>query len=433
MTELLIAARASQSGDQSGVTSASTHGQEDSPSPSKAEDRPDSVLEKVAMAAGAAVLNLLWLADPALSPCPPIRHAMLNALQVLAGFTMDGRGSVGKVRSALKTSWEVNFADTVRPGSSGRVVPGRSVLVAAVVGTAVRCRLGRALVEEPGSAGVGPTDGEEGAETSPENEVQFAASLLTSPDTDVRDSAIKATKKFFGPGSGHDRKARVSQKASLLVWAAAANALMCEVHPPNVRRLVRLLSRVGMCLRGCPLPDSVGLLWDHLRGLCEDGAAGGSEEVHAGALEVMGVIVRLGKPVEEASRSAVDLDEYAGLLEAAADALMPVATRAASAASLASSRLLGTAAPGHLGDRTGPGSCDIGAFVRLWFVALSLLQDDEERVRTCAARACAAAADSSSPQVTAVDGVPASSEGGGRVDLFAGESISSRWTSRLPD
>lgn len=194
---------------------------------------------------------------------------------------------------------------------------------------------------------------------------------------------------------------------------------MCEVHPPNVRRLVRLLSRVGMCLRGCPLPDSVGLLWDHLRGLCEDGAAGGSEEVHAGALEVMGVIVRLGKPVEEASRSAVDLDEYAGLLEAAADALMPVAMRAASAASLASSRLLGTASPGHLGDRTGPGSCDIGAFVRLWFVALSLLQDDEERVRTCAARACAAAADSSSPQVTAVEGVPASSEGGGRVDLFA--------------
>ena len=421
ITELLLAARTSQGGDHLSETSAidkTRDEEEDSLSPPKADHRPDSLLEKVAMTAGAALLNLLWLTDPALSPCPPVQHAMLNLLQVLTSFAGDGRGFVGKVRSALKTSWEVNFADAIQPGSAGRVVPGRSVLVAAVVDAAVRRRLGRALVQEAGSASGGPTN-EEGGETLPADEVQFAASLLTSPDTDVRDSAIKATKKFFGPGLGHDRKPRVSQEASLLVWAAAANALMLDVHPPNVRRLVRLLSRVGLCLRGCSLPGSVGLLWDHLRGLCEDGAAGGSEEVHAGALEVMGVIVRLGKPVAEGSRCAVDFGEYADLLEAAADALMPVSTRAASAASLASSRLLGTAAPRHIEGRTGPGECDVSAFVRLWFVALSLLQDDAERVRICAARACADAADSSPSEVNTGGDVSASAEGGGRVDLFA--------------
>lgn len=428
--------QASQGGDQLSETSAmsSTHGkEEDSPSLTKADDHPGSLLEKVAMAAKAAVLNLLWLADPALSPCPPIRHAMINVLQVLAGFRGDGRGSKDNTRSALKTAWEVNFADAVRPGSAGRFVPGRSVLVAAVVGAAVRCRLGKALVREAGfSAYGGVTNEVGGAETSPSKEMQFSASLLTSADADVRDSAIKATKKFFGPGSGHDRTARVSQEGSLLVWAAAANALMFEAHPPNVRRLVRLLSRVGLCLRGCSLPGSVGLLWDHLCGLCENGVAGGSEEVHAGALEVMGVIVRLGKPAAEGSpRSfAVDLNEYAGLLEDAADVLMPVSTRAASAASLASSQLLGTAAaPGHVDGRSGPGACDVGAFMRLWFVALSLLQDDEERVRICAARACADAADdaadaanaadSSPSEVKAGGGVSTYSKGGGRVDLFA--------------
>lgn len=434
MTELVLAARSSQGGDQFTETSATTPGDKGSPTPSIADEGPGSLSEKVAMAAGPAVLNLLWLADPALSPCPPIRHAMINVLEVLAGFERDGRDSVRKFRSALETAWEINFADAVRAGSAAHAVPGRSVLVAAVVGAAVRRRLGRALVEEAGSACGGPANGEEGAELSPANEVQFALSLLTSPDTDVRDSAIKATKKFFGPGSGHDRKATVSQKGSLLVWAAAAEALMCEVYPPNVRRLVRLLSRVGLCLHGCSLPGSVGLLWDRLHRLCEEGAAGGSEEVHAGALEVMGVIVRLGKPVTEGSRSDVDFDDFAGLLEVAADAQMPVSTRAASAASLSSSRLLAAAAPGHIDGRTGPSACDVGAFVRLWFVALSLLQDDEERVRIRAARACANAAHGSSSQVIDGEGVPLlEGGGGGRVDLVAVGLVLGRLTGLAED
>lgn len=435
VTELLMAARSSQGGDQFAETSASAQGEQDSPTQSIADEGPGSLSEKVAMAAGPAVQNLLWLADPALSPCQPIRHAMINVLEMLAGFERAGRGSVRKFRSALETAWEVNFADAVRSGSGAHAVPGRSVLVAAVVGAAVRRRLGRALVEEADSACGGPANGEEGAETSPANEVQFATSLLTSPDTDVRDSAIKATKKFFGPGSGHDRKAKVSQEGSLLVWAAAADALMFEVHPPNVRRLVRLLSRVGLCLSGCSLPDSVGLLWNRLHGICEDGAAGGSEEVHAGALEVMGAIVRLGKPVDDGSLSVVDFDKFAGLLEVAADALMPASTRAASAASLSSSRLLAAAAPGHTDVRTGPGACDVGVFVRLWFVALSLLQDDEERVRICAARACADAAHDSSSQVNDGEGVPASKEGGGggRVDLVAVDLVLARLAGLAED
>jgi len=33
-------------------------------------------------AQGAAVLGLAWLADPARSGCPPVRHVMLQVLEV---------------------------------------------------------------------------------------------------------------------------------------------------------------------------------------------------------------------------------------------------------------------------------------------------------------------------------------------------------------
>ena len=425
-----MAARASQGGDQLSETNEPIPGEDASMNPSQADERPSALLENVATTEAAAVLDLVWLADPSRSPCPPIRHAMLNVLQVLAEF---GGGSVAKVQSALQTAREDNFSHAVRTGSGGRVVPGRSVLVAAVVGAAVRSRLGRALVGEADRVG-GSCSGGEGTETSPAEEVEFAVSLWTSDDMDVRDAAIKATKKFFGPG--RDRKAGgVSQEVSLLVWAAAAHALMAEVHPPNVRRLVRLLARVGLCLRRSSLSDPAGLLWDHLRRLCGDGQAGGSEEVHAGALEVMGVIVRLGKSVADGeSRPSVDFDEYAGLLECAADAFQPVSTRAASAASLASSRLLAMSSPGHVDSRGGPGACGVGAFVRLWFVALSLLQDDDERVRICAAQACADTADSSSSEKDVSGGGKwGSLRGGGRVGIFAVDRALARLSGLAED
>lgn len=364
-------------------------------------------------------------------------------LQVLSGLETDpvrGGGSTATsgVQAALRTAQELNFSrETCSPqagpsaGRCRRVIPGRSVLASAVTGAIVRRRLESSIfrrgVKPPpgrrrgesvdGAAGAAAERREEGIvdvaqeeakEPQETTRLRLVVELLSASDVDVRDAAIKATKKFFG--SAALRKAGVaSSRESLMVWAGAAKALVAEGHPPNIRRLVRLLSRVGFYLRDdCSLPPPTGqLLWDHLRGLCECGPG----DVHAGALEVMGAIIRLGRAPAaplvkgEEGRSTLDVDEYASLLERAVDPGQPAATRSAAAASLASSGLLKietAAAPAAAAAASTPaftaplsaagGGAGAGACVRLWFVALSLLQDDDEGVRNRAARACAAAA-----------------------------------------
>lgn len=357
------------------------------------------------------------------------------------------------VQAALRSAEELNFSYEAasHTGSTAdrcRALPGRSVLVSAVTGAVVRRRLesstpgrgtsGRAYAASGANLNItsaaDPRNSacivEENISTKVEEpteaeQLQLVADMLSSPDADVRDAAIKATKKVFGAAGSLPRAGGLSPRASLLVWAGAATALMAETHPPNIRRLVRLLSRVGSDLQGCCLPSPlVNQLWDHLRGLCECG----SEDVHAGALEVMGVVVRLGEApaAEDESRpscSALRLDEYTSLLECGVDPAQPVVTRTAAAASLASSGLLKTASTAAAPTTTSASAIastaaaaaamttgddlnrkqeevradrDAGTFTRLWFVALSLLQDDDESVRNCASRACAAAAGSSS-------------------------------------
>lgn len=387
------------------------------------------------------------------------------------------------VKSALRMAQELNFSNETnwRIGSSSssssppadrRVVPGRSLLLSAAAGAVVRRRLASCLVGEgaegghsaAGSAGprfdssssvaaytrskpgndsrdvspsvpggvvggvearIGTGIGESGEDA---RQLDLLMGLMSSTDVDVRDAVIKATKKFFGHGALQKADTE-SCKASLLVWAGASKSLSTETYPPNVRRLVRLLARVGLHLRDCSLPPPVDQLWDHLRRLCDDER--GSEDVHAGALEVMGVIVRLGEAQERQRTSDEDgfwavsrqVDDYASLLELVVGSAQPVVTRKAAVASLSSSGLLKTLAtsaaatpvpssgcskspssigrretsmPSSASVRQGDGLADSGssACVRLWFVALSLLQDDEQSVRACAARACAAAATS---------------------------------------
>lgn len=386
---------------------------------------------------------------------------------------MRGGVAPGSVQSALQSAQEHNFSYELQlsqhiGSSTGRrrVVPGRSVLVSAVAEAVVRRSLRSSLLggeeasrnAEAVAAGVslsigssaakkldaGVVEDNDDAQKEPPmvEQLRFVVGLLSCSDVDVRDAAIKAFKKTFGTAATLPNAGAFfsSQGSSLLVvWGGVVKALLTENHPPNVRRLLRLLARVGFHLReGCSLPTPVEPLWDHLQGLCEEG----SEDVHGGALEVLGVVIRLGgaKPGDDSEGCgwlAPCVDEYAGVLECAVDSAQPVVTRAAAVASLASSSLLkaapnaggaaaaatdaaaarsaaatpaaAIAAVAEAGAPTGPSDGVIkwregelpanraaAARVRLWFVALSLLQDDNESVRNCAARACAAAVASGS-------------------------------------
>lgn len=66
--------------------------QEDSRGPPASSTCPLS--EDVLSAQGVAVLDLLWLADPAKSRCPPIRHTMLQILEVRRGIRVSGGGGI---------------------------------------------------------------------------------------------------------------------------------------------------------------------------------------------------------------------------------------------------------------------------------------------------------------------------------------------------
>lgn len=427
--ELLQAARGSQADGHLSMTSATAKHEDESPT--RARKHPSNLWEEIAKQVDAAVLNLLWLADPALLPCPPVRYTMLRVLEVLADLRGGERGTAGPIRSALRTSEDVNFVDVARPGSAGRIVPGRSVLVSAVVGAVVRRRLENALF---GHARGDALLGKEGEEPSSFTaELQVVVELMWSADMDVRDAAIKATKKCLGRVCYSKVGGALWQPSLHAVWAGTAKALATETHPPNVRRLVRVLSRVGLHIEPCPLPTSSEPLWDRLRELCDDDAGVVSDDVHAGALEAMGVVMRLHQlGVKGFSTGAVDADDYANLLDCAADPDRAVSTRAAAAVSLASSELLAAVAtdsnagvPGEMDRR----ACSVGTLVRLWFVALSLLQDDDQRVRICTARACAAASiDGASMAGNGVDGV-AAPRGGGRVDLCAVTVVLERLTT----
>ncbi|CAN0105723.1 unnamed protein product [Scytosiphon promiscuus] len=491
--ELLLAALACKSyGQHSGKSDSST--------PSAGTLKASAKLSKQS----AAMLELLWLADPTLSRCPPIRHAMLRVMEVSRFVDCPNQ----TVKSALSIAHEVNLShETIwRIGSSSpspspspstncRVVPGRSPLLSTAAGSVLRRHLlpfcaetgtmsnGERSVSNrvaPGSrsssdlaaycranpentlhdvdpgvrqgviggiephVGTGVGNHEEDA-----RQLEFLMALMCSTDVDVRDAVIKATKKFFGDSAV--RKTAMSRAGSLQVWTGAAKSLLAETHPPNVRRLVRLLARVGFHLQDGALPAPVDKLWHHLGRLCDD--EGGSGTVHAGALEVMGLMVRLGEAqgrklaFDEDNSCVVSrrVDDYVRLVEFAVTSAQPVVTRAAAVASLASSGLLkslATAAgarPGPSGVRTQSPSIGVHregtnvpfkAFgrqgerladwastvcMRLWFVALTLLQDDEQSVRACAARACTAAATAPSPPGTEATGMA----GGGRVDLCA--------------
>lgn len=426
--ELLQAARVAQGNGQHVKTGTNLE-RRGNAGPAQAADSFGALLRNIATQGSSAALEVLWLVDPSRSPCLPIRHAMLRVLEELAsivtntmgGATGGATGDAQPLQSALHTAQELNFAEAIRPGSPGRRVPGRSLLVSAVVTAALQHRFGQVIVgdSQQGIVLERPVAGV-GAELS-NQELQFVLSLLRSSDVDVRDAAIKATKRAFGSRLLlHDSgTAAFSEESLLQVWVAAAEALTTEAHPPNMRRLVRLLVRVGCGLRRGSLPASSRPLWNHLRGLCDGSSAVGSEDFHGGALEVMGIMVRLGKPNPDRgddSSSAVDMDLFAKSVESAASADQPVSMRAAAAASLASSGLLNAVVPsGESHDRHERDS--VYTFVRLWFVALTLLQDDNQGVRLCAARACTAM--ESISVGAGGDKDLSGSSGGGRVEMCA--------------
>lgn len=418
--ELLVAARVTRKGSGIPDTSKGVESEQD-----LRHGRPSTLMRTIIEKEG-TITTLLWLADPALSPCPPIRYAMLRVLEALSSEVSSFRGVDGPIHIGLRTAEDTNFAMIVCPKPEDRVVPGRSLLTFAVVGAIVRRQWDDSLVTKgDASSRLGCTRGKQ---ASCAERLQVVIDLMRSTDVDVRDAAIKTTKKYFGKA-----KNRVlgpsSQEPLTQLWDGAGKALEAEFHPPNKRRLVRLLCRVGVQLRrGCS-PRHSRSLWNHLHGLCSDLATVGSEDIHAGAMEAMGIILSLDGDGMEGSSIAAHAGDYVTLLESAADPEQSVSTRAAAAASLASSPFIAA------GSRRDASSCDgtmhlpdggsVSTIMRLWFVVLALLQDDDEGVRASAATVCVTTPHSTIVE-TFVDQETPAPAGGGRVDLCSVTLVLSR-------
>lgn len=432
----------------------------------------------------------------------------------------------------LRTARGTNFRDATDEGAPGRHVPGQSLLTSYAVTSVVRDRLNFVFLRRAcqhahlavDDVGRVRGDREEAAASndhvigkrdsavfaSPMEETELVARLLSHADTDVREAAIKTTKKWFGarlrhrglssdPAAGTDveyvtvRNTWPILEAACLsrLWEAGAKAVGSETHPPNMRRLLRLLSRAGSWLGGysrcAAVAKSATQLWEFLCTLCDDGSgvggAGAAGNIHAAALEAMGGLIRLaGKggieetgdvdpeanpkanrrngdekissEIEDPNRNFhADIGVYARLLEFAAEPEQPASTRVAAAQSLASSGLLLLQSDWSNGKGNGPekqsngstsaerkgmrladwttktankhashrkaGGHPLGAmntvlddatrntdsgrseaFVRVWFVLLSLLQDVDEGVRLCASRASAATGIAGMPTTT---------------------------------
>lgn len=427
-------------------------------SPKQAQPAGHSGAAAIIECVAAAAREHVWLTNPATMPCPPIRLAMLSVLEVLADWLehacsapregASARGAASgascSIRSALRTTREANLLEVIEPGAAGRHMPGQSLLVSYVVNAGVEERLasvffgnsqgdvklegGDDMVEEGNGKRAGTNDGDQSARDAKEDSLQFVLGLLSHTDVDVRDAAIKASKKWFGLRSlrrsicgttkALKAKLQLPETAVLEVWAAGARALVVEIHPPNMRRLLRLLSRAGSWLTSdfsrLPKLEPAHPLWEHLCLLCDDGTGmgTGAGDIHAGALEVLGIIVRLagggaiGVGTDNMTTTRLSVDglgdvdhgAYARLLENAADPEQPLSTRVAAAQSLASSGLL-------LLDDDWPtaGEGYVAGFVRVWFVLLSLSQDHDERVRICAARACSAAGGEEYPRTASAE------------------------------
>ncbi|CAM9509798.1 unnamed protein product, partial [Discosporangium mesarthrocarpum] len=390
-----------------------------------------------------AILPCSWLVDPSKCLCPPIRSAMLLIIEELANLSRSvgqmpsdrfepsdsngelkaaGRGAVSSTGvSALQTARWLNLAKVLKATVSGLVnpVPGRSQLALVCVHRAVQEGVLRALCGE-GAGGctrdvkTGVSRWECGgvsAEKSPHLELDFALKLMSSPDSDVRDAAIKGLKRAFHPfkgllGAGGERNCGgegtltirddngTHSKVLKLVWAEVSRLIPSEKHPPNLRRLLRLLCRIGAALRGLGSSNlpRVGLpeLWKHLSGLCLDQEARGGE-VQGNALHVMGFLVYEKLPDLGEAHSK----EWLKLLEEAADPKQAVSVRHSAAASIADSGVLHKGPGSELCIQRGGGMEEeeggraFATFlVGLWFVVLRLLQDDDERVRSFTACSC---------------------------------------------
>ena len=425
--ELLKAARAVQSDARISDSSVMLDHQEKKDECKAETNDAPGVTQRSSDDIAMTILDRVWLADPETSRCPPVRDVMLQLLKTLYDSREHLHENIVRCRvlSSLRSAEELNLTDATGNESSGRrFVPGGSLLVSAMVDSSIRRRLDETLTTQ--QRGVDVASGVEEKQSEWDGRVAFVVDLLCHFDVDVRDAAIKSTKKFFGDNGGGRIASRMDQGALRQLLAGAAKALAAEAHPPNVRRLVRLLCRIGLRLDVHREPVPVEPLWCHLRSMC-DGATPVTGDVRAGALEAMGTIVRLGNESSRTSR----LREYVGLLEGANDPEQPMLTTAAAAASLAASGVLSySVLSDEIGDRCWGSDKALAAIhARLLFVALMLLQDDDQRVRACVSRTCAGAADGApiarncvQTDVTSIKG------GGGRVDLLMTELVLTRLT-----
>lgn len=420
--ELLLVARAVRDSGRMLVSSA-TYDQKDK------KDDDLGVSDELSEDTVNTILDRVWLADPQVLCCPPVRHVMLLVLRALEQSRKHLQdGITDRVLSALRSTEELNLTDVMRAEYAGRFMPGNPLLCLSVVDATIRCRLTRYFGTKSTEV---DKDKRKGAV-----EIEFVVGLLCSSDVNVRDAAIKSTKKFFGDSDSDSEGVKMltakDQEALEQLWAGVAKALAVEAYHPNVRRLVRLFCRIGGLRtnadRQLVSPEP---LWCLLRKLCYD-MAGVSNDVRAGALEAMGHLVRLvclGERDALGPTYSSKLEEYVSLLENAVAPEQPMLTAAAAATSLAVSGVLScflesSGDISHCWKVLGEGLATI--YVRLLFVTLMLLQDDDQRVRASVAYTWAKAIKSASIGRDSEEVVAPSIGRGARVDMCATESILER-------
>ena len=87
-------------------------------------------------------LDRVWLADPQVLRCPPVRYVLLLLLRALEQSREHLRDGINdRVLSTLRSTEERNLTDVIRTENAGRFVTGNPLLGSAVVDATIRRRL----------------------------------------------------------------------------------------------------------------------------------------------------------------------------------------------------------------------------------------------------------------------------------------------------
>ncbi|CAM9301190.1 unnamed protein product, partial [Choristocarpus tenellus] len=344
--------------------------------------RSSSIITKLIAAGVEVTLQQVWLADPVKSLSPSIRALTLKVLEAFALCKKPGSnnyyspGALGIVEdpglaleAALHSAQNANTVHALQrqPSVLKSIVPGQSLLISSCVHEVVRRTICQQVMSTNGRGHVMAAERKGGIGVVDLHlELGSCLALISSTDCDVRDAAIKGVKRALRgsigvdemdkrercrsgnitPSDGPGGRSRECIDQLQEMWEQVARAVPNEPHPPNVRRLLRILCRIGAHLKvqnawGGSTTTGVGkdTFWAYLRTQCLDGKGRGGD-IHANALEVMGFLLSSDAEHHETLGDGENdgiAEEWLDLVEEGADPEQPVAVRLATAASIAAS------------------------------------------------------------------------------------------------